>query len=251
MEHFPQEIKLDKNVPIPLYYQLKEQVLAMIKNSSLKDGDMLPSESELCGLLDVSRPTIRQAFSELVAEGYLSRYKGKGTFVSQSKIEERFFSNLESFNKEMLSKGMTPRTKVLALSKISGPHEANEKLRLPLDAPLIYLGRLRFADDIPLVYVETFLSYENYPKLLEVDFEDRSLYDSFEKLYNIHIAKVRREIEAVNARRKEADLLKIAANKALILVKTLGYSNDSQIPVEFSIARYRGDVNKFSLDIFR
>lgn len=251
MQQFIYEIRLDKNVPIPLYYQLKEQVLAMIKSSSLKDGDMLPSESELCSLLDVSRPTIRQAFSELVAEGYLSRYKGKGTFVSLPKIEERFLSKLESFNREMLAKGMTPSTKVLALSKIFGPHEANEKLQIPLDAPLIYLGRLRFADKIPLVYVETFLSYDHYSKLLGVDFEEHSLYDSFEALYNMHIAKVKREIEAVNARRKEADLLEIAANKALILVKTLGYPNDSQIPAEFSVARYRGDVNKFSLDIFR
>ncbi len=251
MQHALSSIRLDKNVPIPLYYQLKKQILTLIEDSTLHDGDMLPPESELCALLDVSRPTIRQAFSELVAEGYLSRYKGKGTFVSKPKVDERFFSKLESFNNEMLAKGMTPHTEVLALEKLVGPHEANEKLGLELEAPLIYLRRLRSADNIPLVYVETFLPFEQYKKLMDVNFKEHSLYESLESLCHVHINRVRREIEAVNARRKEAELLNIAPNKALSLVKTLAYSDDAPSPVEFSIARYRGDLNKFSVDILR
>ncbi|MDR2740158.1 MAG: winged helix-turn-helix domain-containing protein, partial [Treponema sp.] len=77
MENIYNSIKLDKSVPIPLYYQLKKQVLSLIENSVITEGDMLPPENELCELLKVSRPTIRQAFSELVNEGYLDRHKGK------------------------------------------------------------------------------------------------------------------------------------------------------------------------------
>lgn len=251
MEKALSKIKLDKNVPIPLYYQLKKQVLALIDNSELQDGEMLPPENVLCDLLDVSRPTIRQAFGELVTEGYLTRFKGKGTFVSKPKVEERFFSNLDTFNNEMRAKGLTPHTKVLVFEKLNGPHKANEMLQIPLDAPLIYLSRLRFADNEPLVYVETFLPYDQYKNLMDVDFNEHSLYESLEKLCNVRINRVRREIEAVNARRKEAELLEIAQNKALSLVKTLGHSADSQLPVEFSVARYRGDLNKFVVDIYR
>jgi GntR family transcriptional regulator len=242
-------IKLNKNVPIPLYYQLKKQVLALVDKGVLKEGDMLPPENELCDLLHISRPTIRQAFSELVAEGFLNRYKGKGTFISKRKVEERFLSKLETFDKEMISKGLTPQTKVIALKKLAGPHEANTKLDLPLDAPFIYLSRVRLADKVPLVYVETFLPYEPYAKLMEMDFSSKSLYQSLEKLFHVRVNRVRREIEAVNAHQKEAELLQIAKNKALILVKTVAYSDESPSPVEFSIARYRGDQNKFSVDI--
>jgi GntR family transcriptional regulator len=244
-------VKLDKNVPIPLYYQLKKQVLAMIDEGALKEGDMLPPENELCDLLDISRPTIRQAFSELVSEGYLSRYKGKGTFVSQPKVEARFLSKLETFNDEMISKGLTPHTQVLKLEKLTEPHDANEKLGLPLNATLIFLSRLRSADGVPLVYVDTFLPYAPYAKLMNVDFEKNSLYESLEKLCHVRVNRVRREIEAVNARPKEAELLRISRNKALNLVKTVAYSDDTPLPVEFSIARYRGDLNKFSVDVFR
>ncbi|MDR3335928.1 MAG: GntR family transcriptional regulator [Treponema sp.] len=244
-------ITLDKNIPVPLYYQLKKQILALIQNTALQEGDMIPPENELCELFKVSRPTIRQAFSELVTEGYLNRHKGKGTFVSYPKVEERFFSKLETFQEEMLSKGLTPHTMVIDLSKMTGPHEATESLGLPFDAPLLYLCRLRSANKIPLVYVETFLPYEPYKKLMDVDFGVHSLYDSLERIYKVRVNRVRREIEAINAPKKEAELLQITKNKALNLVKTTAYSEAVPDPVEFSIARYRGDLNKFAVDIYR
>jgi GntR family transcriptional regulator len=244
-------IKLDKSIPIPLYYQLKKQLLALIENADLKEGDTLPPENELCALLNISRPTIRQAFSELVIEGYLSRFKGKGTFVSKPKLEERFFSKLETFEQEMVSKGLVPYTKVIKLSKLTGPHEANERLALSLDAPLLYLVRLRSVNDMPVVYLETFLPYEKYERLMNIDFNTLSLYDSLEKIYKVRVNRVRREIEAINAPKKEAELLNVAKNTALNLVKTVAYSDPSPNPVEFSIARYRGDINKFSVELYR
>ena len=79
MEKLFNEINLDKNIPIPLYYQLKQQLLSLIEAGRLSEGDMLPPENELCVMFSVSRPTIRQSFNELVAEGYLTRSKGRGT----------------------------------------------------------------------------------------------------------------------------------------------------------------------------
>jgi GntR family transcriptional regulator len=220
-----------------------------LQDAAIRERDMLPPENELCEALNISRPTIRQALSELVNEGYLNRYKGKGTFISNPKVEERFLSKLETFNQEMKSKGLTPNTRVIKIEKRTGPHEANEKLGLSLDASLIYLSRVRLADRVPLVYVETFLPYEPYQKLMDVDFTVNSLYQSLEEIYHVRVNRVRREIEAINARHKEAEFLQITKNKALILVKTVASSDDAPMPVEFSIARYRGDRNKFSVDI--
>jgi GntR family transcriptional regulator len=212
---------------------------------------MLPPENDLCEQLGVSRPTIRQALTELVSEGYLDRYKGRGTFVSKPKVNDRFFSKLESFNQEMISKGLTPHTKLLSIQKIEGPQEANERLQIPLDAPMVYLSRLRSVDKVPLVYVETFLSFEKYSKMMDVDLTVNSLYDSLEEIYKVRVSRVRREIEAINAPRQDAELLQIAKNKAISLVKTVSFAENSTDPIEFSIARYRGDLNKFSVDVYR
>ena len=40
--------KLNKDIPIPLYYQVKRMVLNEIANGNLKLGDKLPAESEFC-----------------------------------------------------------------------------------------------------------------------------------------------------------------------------------------------------------
>lgn len=244
-------IQLDKNIPIPLYYQLKKQVLNLIESGDLKTGDILPPENELCDLLQISRPTIRQAYGELVAEGYLVRFKGKGTFVAKPKIEDQFLSKLESFEQEMVSKGMKPRTEVLELRKLSGKTDALERLELKLNATVIHLSRLRFADNYPMVFVDTYIPYEPYEGLLDVDFQKNSLYAVLESLYHVRVNRVYREIEAVNAQRHEAELLQIAPNKAIHLVKTVAYAGESPKPVEFSVARYRGDRSKFSVEVSR
>src|SRR4051794_37123352 len=55
---------------------------ALIRDGSLAPGEQLPSEPELAGRLGISRPTLRAALSELVADRLLVRRKGVGTFVA-------------------------------------------------------------------------------------------------------------------------------------------------------------------------
>lgn len=242
--------KVEKDIPIPLYYQIKQMLLSAIQQGNLSGGDMIPTELEFCERCGVSRPTIRQALSELVAEGYLYRLKGKGTFVAMPKIDARFLNKLQSFNQEMQQKGLTPSTKVLAVEVIPGRSPANEKLNISASQKLIYLERLRFANGEPIVYLETFLPYHPYEKLLEQDFTASSLYSLLEDLYRVRVSHVNREIEAVNATQKEAALLDTVKNKALCLVKTVACT-DQGLPVEYSVARYRGDRNKFSVELYR
>ncbi|MDU3348564.1 MAG: GntR family transcriptional regulator, partial [Clostridium sp.] len=72
---------IDKSSPIPVYYQLKNDLISKISEGVWKPGECIASERELCEIYGVSRMTIRQAIGELVQEGVLLRIKGKGTFV--------------------------------------------------------------------------------------------------------------------------------------------------------------------------
>lgn len=72
---------LQQNTSVPLYRQLKDKILSDISSGKLAEGEKIPTEIELSELYNISRITVRNAVKELVAEGYLVKKQGKGTFV--------------------------------------------------------------------------------------------------------------------------------------------------------------------------
>ena len=72
---------INREVPIPYYYQLEGLLRDQIRRGSWQAGQKVPSEKQLCEFYAVSRTTVRQAVSHLVGEGLLYHVKGKGTFV--------------------------------------------------------------------------------------------------------------------------------------------------------------------------
>ena len=78
MTHRP----LDKDNPLPLYYQLRLAILDRIASGEFKPDEPIPSERKLAEAYDVSRITVVKALNELAQEGVIERHHGKGTFVS-------------------------------------------------------------------------------------------------------------------------------------------------------------------------
>ena len=68
----------------PLYQQLMEDVRSQIENSLLLPGDRLPTEREFMQKYKVSRITVSKALNELKAEGLITRFPNKGSFVARS-----------------------------------------------------------------------------------------------------------------------------------------------------------------------
>ncbi|MGI5885039.1 MAG: GntR family transcriptional regulator [Candidatus Spyradocola sp.] len=243
---------LHKDIPVPLYYQLKLQILADIKEGRLRVGDMLPPECELCKKMGVSRPTVRQAMNELVTEGHLTRCKGKGTFVSEPSVrpvDARFFQGLQSFNEEMLQKGLLPSTRVLALEMVTDREDIATALRVTEDKRFLHLSRLRSANGQPLVVVDTWLPYGRFRGLMDEDFSVKSLYALMEQKYNVRVDRATRQFEAASVSPEDAALLGMDAGRAVCRVYTLAYAKNQ--PVEYSIARYRGDRNIFTVELYR
>jgi len=238
-------IVLDKEVPIPLYYQLKQYILERISKGEWPSGEEVPPEAAFCDVFAISRPTVRQALRELAVEGHLAR-NGRHITVAKPKMTGEFFSTLQSFNVEMRTRGLTPSTQILYLGKRNCP-EASENLLTTGEC--ICLERLRFADGEPLVWVETYLSPE-LTRLLDVDYTTESLYDAVNTHYNIQAKSADRFFEAIVAGSTEAKILGVKKGSPLCFVKTLTYDQNNN-PIEFSIARYRGDKSKFMVRIAR
>ncbi|RXZ83856.1 GntR family transcriptional regulator [Paenibacillaceae bacterium] len=239
---------LNKEVPIPYYYQLKEILLDYITNDHVGYDRPIPTEVEISAHFNISRPTVRQAINELVVEGYFVRQKGKGTFVTKPKISQEFLQVLDSFNNEMIKKGLEPSTKILGIDVIDCDDKIADALHIATGSQVIRLRRLRFANEDPIVYVVTYLPYDRCKPILDRNFEYESLYEILRQVCGFSLMEAVRNLEAVLAGEYEAELLGVDKGAPIQFIKSITYLTDSS-PIEYSLAKYRGDRSQFSFKL--
>lgn len=241
---------IDRDSPLPYYYQLKEFLVEQIESGNWKSGQQLPSEPEFCQRLGVSRTVVRHALQELVYEGLLYRQQGKGTFVAEPKISESLVQSLSGFYEDMEDRGLTPVSQVLEQSLTPANKKVAEYLEVPVGTPVIKIERLRSVNGEPIVLVTTYLPYETCPALMEEDLSRQSLYALLEGKYGLEIARGRRTLEVVPASEYEARLLGVEENAPLVLLNSVSYLKDGR-PIEYFHALHRGDRSKFEVELVR
>ena len=67
---------------VPIYEQIKEQIIEQIMNDELKEDEVLPSIRSLSKDIKISLMTIKKAYDQLESDGYIVSIAGKGTFVA-------------------------------------------------------------------------------------------------------------------------------------------------------------------------
>ncbi|HAX50975.1 GntR family transcriptional regulator [Muricomes intestini] len=244
--------KINKSVPIPLYFQLKELILAEIKEGNYKSGDMIPTEKDISDTFQISRTTVRQAITELVQEGWLYRVKSKGTFVSQPKITQEYIRKIESFNDQMYRMGVEPSTEVLELKTMKGMEAGDlvvKALEIAENDSVIFLYRKRMADGEPIVTTKTYLPFSECEFLLTHDLNTEQLYSILSQKEETRIFRIERTVEAIEAKAEDVKLLQMKRGKPIQYFISTGYNAYGK-PIEYTLSRYRGDRNKFEVTVF-
>ncbi len=239
--------ELKRESPMPLYYQLKAIILDEINSGRLMTGDYLPTENEFMESYQISRATVRQTMSELVNENYLSRQKGKGTFVTKPKIAAQYINRVETYKEQAKKMGTELITKVICCEVIKADVKVSKALNIQTREQVIHLIRVRSVDNEPIVIAETYMPYQTCGFILDHNLEDESLYEIFLGNRQTHITKAVRTIEAVIAGEIAASLLNIAAEDALQVIKTTAFNQSGEV-IEYTIAQYRGDKNLFVVE---
>lgn len=72
---------------VPIYEQIKNSIIDQIINDELKEDEAIPSIRNLAADIKISVMTIKKAYDELEAEGYIISRQGKGTFVAPKNNE--------------------------------------------------------------------------------------------------------------------------------------------------------------------
>lgn len=232
--------KLNKEVPIPLYYQIKRMILNDLSSGKLSEGDALPTETEFCDNLEVSRPTVRQALNELVAEGVLMRWKKSGTFVARPKIEIPVNLGVEDLKGYVEQTGRTCSVEILDFCVIDAAEEVNNRLHLDSKESLIYLKRRWLAGESPVAYTATYLSKTRFEEILTVDFTRTNLPDYLLFKFGIHTDKRSVKIDSTLASKFDLEVLQINRTRASLLCVN-EVVKEQETPVFSSVTRYRGD----------
>ncbi len=93
--------RLDKDNPLPLYYQLRMAILDLIASGELRPNEAIPSERKLAELYGVSRITVIKALNDLAQEGVLERRQGSGTFVTVYPRKARIQAQVQKVQKSV------------------------------------------------------------------------------------------------------------------------------------------------------
>jgi GntR family transcriptional regulator len=235
----PQQ-ELDRTIPTPLYFQLKQLLQVAIESGELSIGDAIPTEMELMERYGISRATVRQAVLQLVNEGYLRREKGKGTFVTPPPTKIPLMQSLRWFSVEMARKGIPHTAQVLEMAVMPPPERVAECLKLDADTPVFFLKRLRFLEARPYLIDCHYIPHDMCAGIEHKDLEHVSLYQILVEEYDFDLHHGWREFQpAIPASNEETELLEIYPTTPILRVESTVFSRDS-VPLDYFVAKIHG-----------
>lgn len=227
---------VDRASPMPLWAQVHEDLRRRLDAGEFSES--FPGELALVADYGVSRATVREALRRLRSEGIVVAERGRAPRLAEPGVINQPLGALYSLFASVEQAGQVQRSIVRALDLRTDPDVAR-RLDLDDDAALLYLERLRLADEEPLALDRVWLPAERTSGLLDADFAHTALYDELDRRCGIRLSGGEERIRAVVPARSERTLLRMPAGVAVFAVTRLGYAAGA--PFEWRDTTIRGD----------
>lgn len=235
---------MDRNSPVPLYFQVGEHLEKAIVSGEIPNGTLLENEVALAEAMGLSRPTMRRAMQHLVDKGLIVRRRGIGTRVVQPKVRRPL--ELSSLHDDLVRSGQTPSTEVIEIGEVEAPLEVAELLRVDPGARVVKLVRLRSARGNPIAKLTNYLP-DKVGEFTAGDLEEHGLYELMRE-HGIHLHSATQTVGARNATAAEARLLGEPRNAALLTMQRITY-DDRGTAVEYGTHIYAASSYSFEIDL--
>lgn len=235
---------VDRSSPVPLYFQLSQQLEAAIEQGGLAPGSLLGNEIELAGRLGLSRPTVRQAIQTLVDKGLLVRRRGVGTQVVHSQVKRPL--ELSSLYDDLEAAGQRPATRVLLNTAVPAGPEVAAALGVAEGSEVLLIERLRLAHGEPMAHLRNHLP----PGLFELTterLETTGLYRLMREA-GITLHSARQSVGARTATAAEGERLAEPEGAPLLTMERTTF-DDTGRAVEFGSHVYRASRYAFEFQL--
>ncbi|URN14629.1 MULTISPECIES: GntR family transcriptional regulator [Streptomyces] len=228
---------LARSTGTPLWAQLRADLLRRLEGGEFRE--VFPGEHDLVAEYRVSRHTVREALRQLRAQGLVTAQRGRPSRLTAARPLEQKVGEPYSLFRSVEEVGAVQRSVVHALDQRADGVVA-ARLGLEESTPLVYLERLRLADEEPLAVDRVWLPAAVARPLLDVDLTRTSLYEELERHCATRVRSGWERIRAVVPGRGERILLHCPESIALFAIDRLGHDADRR-PVEWRQTLVRAD----------
>ena len=215
---------LDKNNYVPLYVQLYRQLREQILNGEYKQGEFIPSETEVMKAFETTRGTVRNAISLLVNDGLVQQVRGKGTLVLLRPLKYSI-TNFGGFTDYLNVRNEVGVSKVLDLSIVSLEGKRFYKL--------IRARGVKKGDTTTYLMIDTsILPVSLFPGLDQYDFEKESLYQVLREKYLIYPNRTEIALSPVSIDKQTREILQVHENEHALLKAEGSIFDQNNIEIE-------------------
>jgi len=216
---------------VPLYQQIKRKILLALEQKVWCSGELIPSENDLATLYRVSQGTVRKAIDELVAQHFLLRRQGSGTFVATHQEEQSKYRFLHLAN--TAGNFEDSQNRILLCAHQKAPAIIYECFSMGPEDIFVHIRRLMSFKDQPVVLEDIWLPCPLFSKL-NLDLLQSwqgTMYGLFESHFGTHMVRAHEKITAELPNDIAVEFLKISQITPILHIFRVAYTY-GDLPVE-------------------
>lgn len=230
----------------PKYSQIARTIRQAIREGDYPIKSRLPDGKTLAAAHGVSLMTLNRALDLLVAEGYVLRRRGDGSFVRDWKTAGR--SRTYSLNGSYDNYGGAISSKVLTFEVVHPSQEVADRLSLSMDDFVYHVVRLRVLEGSPIIMEYTYMPVAEVPGL-SLSHVETSIYSYIKEGLGRKIHSTCLKISGQRPTALECQEMGLAATDFVMAVEQVSYLDNCRV-FEYSVSHHLPDVFDFQTVMF-
>lgn len=231
--------------PAPLYQRTYLLLRQQILSGDWEQGELFPTEQELCRTMEVSRVTVRRALEMLTEDNLLRRFQGRGTIVAPSVMPKPVHASISGQIANATDLGRATKVTLLRYGKAKPPPSIASAFKCEPGETLHRNVRLRSHQKVPVSLITSWL-----PQAIGARISKEALLSSQPILSMLQsMLKISAADQIISAKIADADVakpLRVPVGAPLLEVTRTVEAADGTTAM-LSVALYNPDFYQYRL----